>query len=102
MRAFISRTQNGIESLAIENIPGPGPLSAGQVRVAIPAAFATVLMFVSFLPTIRFYRQSALWSLTLPAAAVFYGYATALSGVRYWRGQGGQWKGRAQAPKETS
>jgi hopene-associated glycosyltransferase HpnB len=75
---------------------------AGQVRVVIPAAFATVLMFVSFLPTIRFYRQSALWSLTLPAAAVFYGCATALSAFRYWRGQGGQWKGRAQARKETS
>jgi hopene-associated glycosyltransferase HpnB len=75
---------------------------AWQVRVAIPAAFAAALMFVTFLPTTRFYRQSALWSLTLPAAAVFYGYATALSGVRYWRGQGGQWKGRAQAPKETS
>lgn len=73
-----------------------------QVRVAAPAALATALMFVTFLPSTRFYRQSALWSFTLPAAAVFYGYATALSAVRYWRGHGGQWKGRAQAPKETS
>jgi hopene-associated glycosyltransferase HpnB len=71
---------------------------AWQVRVA--AAFATVLMLFTFLPTTRFYGQSALWVFTLPAAAVFYGYATALSAVRYWRGQGGQWKGRAQAPKE--
>jgi hopene-associated glycosyltransferase HpnB len=73
---------------------------AWQVRVA--AAFATALMFATFLPTTGFYRQSAFWALTLPAAAVFYGYATALSAVRYWRGQGGQWKGRAQARKETS
>jgi hopene-associated glycosyltransferase HpnB len=75
---------------------------AWQVRVAAPAAFATALMLVTFLPTTRFYRQSALWSVTLPAAAVFYGYATALSAVRYWRGHGGQWKGRAQAPQERS
>jgi hopene-associated glycosyltransferase HpnB len=71
-----------------------------QVRAA--ATFATVLMLATVLPTTRFYRQSALWALTLPAAAVFYGYATALSAVRYWRGQGGQWKGRAQAPKEAA
>jgi hopene-associated glycosyltransferase HpnB len=72
---------------------------AWQVRVA--ATFATVLMLASFLPTARFYGQSALWVFTLPIAAAFYGYATALSAVRYWRGQGGQWKGRAQAPKES-
>jgi hopene-associated glycosyltransferase HpnB len=71
-----------------------------QVRAA--AALATCLMLVTFLPTTRFYRQSPLWVLTLPFAAVFYGYATALSAVRYWRGTGGQWKGRAQAPKPTS
>jgi hopene-associated glycosyltransferase HpnB len=69
-----------------------------QVRVA--ATFATVLMLTTFLPTTGFYGQSALWAFTLPGAAVFYGYATALSAVRYWRGQGGQWKGRAQAPIE--
>jgi len=34
----------------------------------------------------------------LPVAAVFYSYATWLSGVRYALGKGGQWKGRAQAP----
>ena len=56
-------------------------------------------MLTTFLPTARFYRQSALWIFTLPAAAAFYAYATLLSGVRYARGDGGQWKGRAQAPK---
>jgi hopene-associated glycosyltransferase HpnB len=71
---------------------------AWQVRLA--AAVGTVLMLSTFLPTTRFYGQSALLVLTLPAAAVFYGYATALSAVRYWRGQGGQWKGRPQAPKK--
>jgi hopene-associated glycosyltransferase HpnB len=62
-------------------------------------ATTALLMAISFLPTVRFYRLSPLWALTLPLAATFYGYATWLSAVRYWRSQGGQWKGRAQAPK---
>jgi hopene-associated glycosyltransferase HpnB len=59
---------------------------------------AWALMTVTYLPTVRFYKLSALWALTLPVAAAFYSYATGLSAVRYWLGRGGQWKGRAQAP----
>ena len=54
-------------------------------------------MTATFLLTVRFYNLSAAWALTLPFAAVFYGYATCVSAVRYWLGRGGQWKGRAQA-----
>lgn len=55
------------------------------------------LMTISYLPTVRFYRLSALWAPALPVAAVFYSYATLLSATRFWLGKGGQWKGRAQA-----
>jgi hopene-associated glycosyltransferase HpnB len=48
-----------------------------------------LLMSVSFLPTVRFYRLSSLWALLLPFAAVFYSYASWLSAVRYWLGRGG-------------
>jgi hopene-associated glycosyltransferase HpnB len=58
-----------------------------------------LLMSLSFLPTVRFYRLSPLWAPFLPLTALFYTYATWLSAVRYWMGKGGQWKGRAQAPK---
>jgi hypothetical protein len=54
-------------------------------------------MTATFAVTVRFYGLSWPWALTLPFAAAFYGYATALSAVRYWLGRGGQWKGRAQA-----
>ena len=57
------------------------------------------LMTATFLVTVRFYRLSPLWALTLPVAAAFYGAATCLSAVRYWLGRGGQWKGRAQAQR---
>jgi hypothetical protein len=54
-------------------------------------------MTASFLPTVAFYRLAPLWAPALPLSALFYAYATLLSAVRYWRGRGGQWKGRAQA-----
>ena len=58
------------------------------------------LMAASFVGTVKFYGLSWVWALTLPAAALFYAYATCLSAVRYWLGRGGQWKGRAQAPQK--
>jgi hopene-associated glycosyltransferase HpnB len=60
------------------------------------AAAAWALMCVAYLPMLRFYAQPAPMALLLPAAAVFYLAATVHSAVRYWRGVGGQWKGRAQ------
>lgn len=67
---------------------------------ALALGFAAwLLMTLSFLPTVRFYRLSAVWALVLPLTAVFYTWATSLSAVRYWMGKGGLWKGRAQAPK---
>src|SRR6267378_5908922 len=59
---------------------------------------AASLMTVTFLFTVKFYNRLALWSLTLPFAAGFYGYATFLSAIRFWLGRGAQWKGRSQAP----
>ena len=65
----------------------------------IMASTAVSLMTTTFLLTVRFYGLSPVWAFTLPVAALFYGYATGLSAVRYWLGRGGQWKGRAQAPR---
>ena len=67
----------------------------GEAWLLVDTAIA--LMTATFLLTGRFYTLSAAWALTLPFAAVFYGYATCVSAVRYWLGRGGQWKGRAQA-----
>ncbi len=63
------------------------------------ASTAICLMAVTFGVTVRFYALPWPWALTLPLAAVYYGYATCISAVRYWLGRGGQWKGRAQAPR---
>lgn len=60
---------------------------------------AWLLMSLSFLSTVRFYRISIVWAPLLPLTALFYTYATWLSAVRYWMGKGGHWKGRTQAPR---
>ena len=70
----------------------------GEAWVLVDTTVA--LMAASFVATVKFYGLSWLWALTLPVAVLFYAYATCLSAVRYWLGRGGQWKGRAQAPRK--
>ena len=55
-----------------------------------------LLMSLLFLPTVRFYGLSPIWTLTLPFVALVYSEATCLSAVGHWLGRGAQWKGRAQ------
>jgi hopene-associated glycosyltransferase HpnB len=69
----------------------------GEAWVVVDTAIA--LMTATFLVTVRYYGLSPLWALTLPIAAVFYGYATCVSAMRFWMGRGGQWKGRTQASR---
>lgn len=71
----------------------------GEAWLAVDTTIA--MMAASFAVTVKFYGLSWPWALTLPFAALFYGYATCVSAVRYWLGRGGQWKGRAQAPLKT-
>ena len=71
----------------------------GEAWLAVDTAIA--MMAATFAATVKFYGLSWPWALTLPLAALFYGYATCVSAVRYWLGRGGRWKGRAQAPLKT-
>ena len=71
-------------------------LVSGSARLAVVGAVAFGLMCMSYLPMVRFYGLNPLWTLTLPASAVFYSAATVHSAFKYWRGRGGEWKGRAQ------
>jgi len=58
-------------------------------------ALATwLLMALSFLPTLRFYRQSPLWGPALPVIALLFTLYTLDSAYQHWRGRGGRWKGR--------
>lgn len=60
------------------------------------AMAACILLFATYVPVLRLYRLNPLSAVTLPFAAMFYMYATVTSAIRYARGTGGEWKGRAQ------
>ena len=64
-------------------------------------AMGWAAMMLSYLPMVRFYGLNPLWVLALPLVAVFYMGATLHSAVKFWTGQGGQWKGRAQDPPKS-
>jgi hopene-associated glycosyltransferase HpnB len=51
-------------------------------------------MAASFVPMLRLYRLSLLWSLTLPVIALLYMLYTLSSAYRHMRRRGAEWKGR--------
>ena len=61
-------------------------------------ALAWAMMAFSFMPTLRLYRRPLMGGLALPAIAVAYVAFTLELAIQYWRGRGGYWKGRIQAP----
>src|SRR5712691_3016851 len=71
-------------------------LSGGTAGRALGAA-AWLGMSLAFLPILRSYRCSVLLAPLLPGIALFYTAATVASAIHFWRGRGGEWKGRFQA-----
>ncbi|KVD74401.1 hypothetical protein WS62_05025 [Burkholderia sp. ABCPW 14] len=65
---------------------------------AWPAWLAWASMCTAYAPMLSYYRRSPWWAPALPLVALFYVGATVASAMRYWRGKGGQWKARVQAP----
>jgi hopene-associated glycosyltransferase HpnB len=68
----------------------------GFTLAAILGAIAYGLMTIAYTPMVRFYCLPIWRAALLPVAAFFYMGATIASAIRYWRGVGGNWKGRAQ------
>ncbi|MHB1531654.1 glycosyltransferase [Acidithiobacillus sp.] len=61
-------------------------------------ALGSLLMMLSFWPTLHLYGRGAGWLPTLPLAAMLYMAMTVDSAWRYYQGQGGAWKGRTYGP----
>jgi len=62
---------------------------------AVAGAATCLLAALSYVPTLRRYRQSPLWALALPLVALFYMAATLGSALTHWFGSGSNWKSRA-------
>ena len=58
---------------------------------------ALLLMFVSYYPTVRYYRLPAWWTVTLPFAAILFLGMTWTSAWRYLHGERSRWKNRVYA-----
>jgi hopene-associated glycosyltransferase HpnB len=85
-----------ILAMAVIYLAPPLLILTGDRIAAACGVTAWILMIISYLPTLRFYRRSMAWALALPLIALFYMIATVDSAISYWSGRGGSWKGRAQ------
>ena len=66
--------------------------SSGPTRIL--AGGALLGMFLTYLPTLIYYRRSTLWVFWLPIIAMLYLAMTWNSALRYWLGTRSQWKSR--------
>jgi hypothetical protein len=67
----------------------------------ILSAVSLTLMIATYLPTLRFYGLSMGWSAALPLIGTLYLAMTWLSAIRFWRGEGARWKGRAYGGRDV-
>jgi hopene-associated glycosyltransferase HpnB len=86
--------------LVITYLLPPALLLTHRPLPAALGACAWLLMAACYLPTVRLYRLNSLWSLALPVIATFYMGATLHSALKFWIGEGGEWKGRVQDPAQ--
>jgi hopene-associated glycosyltransferase HpnB len=86
-----------ILSMAITFVAPPmlGLFASGLPRYLGLLTWAA--MSLSFVPTLRYYRLSPIWSVALPGIALLYMIYTLHSAYQHFRRRGGQWKGRVQA-----
>jgi hopene-associated glycosyltransferase HpnB len=85
-----------LAGLAATFLLPPLLLLTGSALAMLLGAAAWALMSVAYRPMVRFYGSGTLWSLALPAIAIFYAGATVHSALQYRLGRGGRWKDRAQ------
>lgn len=90
-----------LAGLTVTYLAPPALVFSPRWTPALLGAAAWILMAVCFLPTVRFYHLSPLWTFALPLIAIFYMAASVHSAFRFWSGRGGEWKGRIQDPSRA-
>lgn len=66
----------------------------GPLAAQVAGGVGLVGMAVCYLPTIRYYRLSSAWALTMPLIGTLYLTMTWHSALRHWGGRRSEWKGR--------
>lgn len=73
----------------------PVALAASSITVVRSLSMISLaLMFLTYIPILKFYGRSSAWALCLPLTAALFLAMTWTSAVRYWRGESTRWKGR--------
>ena len=84
-------------ALGLTYLAPPLLLLSSKPAAILCGGFGWLAMCIAYLPTLRAYDASPLLAVLLPLTALFYIAATVGSAVQFWRGRGGNWKGRFQA-----
>jgi hopene-associated glycosyltransferase HpnB len=87
-----------LSGLTLTYLAPPLLLLSSQPAAMLCGGIAWLGMTIAFLPTLRAYEAPRSMAPLLPLIALFYVAATVASAVQFWRGRGGYWKGRFQAP----
>jgi hopene-associated glycosyltransferase HpnB len=87
-----------LSMLSLTYLAPPLLVLSSEPAAMLCGGFAWLGMSIAFLPTLRAYDVPRPIALLLPLIALFYVAATVASAVLFWRGRGGYWKGRVQAP----
>jgi hopene-associated glycosyltransferase HpnB len=96
------RLVGAIGGMALVYITPPLFALFAQGPAQAAGLLAWAMMALALMPTLRLYRRPVVGALALPAIAAAYVAFTFDSALQYWRGRGGYWKGRIQAPmRET-
>ncbi|MFI1486928.1 glycosyltransferase [Streptomyces sp. NPDC020747] len=77
-------------------------LAAGNAGAAVAGGLAWLLMTVTYLPMLRYYRQPLWLAPSLPVTALLYLLMTVDSAVQHYRGRGAAWKGRTYTRPDTA
>ncbi|MGX5185092.1 glycosyltransferase [Streptomyces avermitilis] len=77
-------------------------LAAGSVPTLAAGGIAWLVMTGTYLPMLRYYRQSLWLAPLLPVTAFLYLLMTVDSAVQHYRGRGAAWKGRTYARPDTA
>lgn len=77
-------------------------LSGGNTPAGLLGGAAWAVMAGTYVPVLRYYRQSLWLAPLLPFTALLYLLMTVDSAVRHYRGRGAAWKGRTYARPEAA
>ena len=69
-------------------------VASANILIRYLALGSLVIMFLTYVPILRFYHRSWGWALGLPLVAALFLAMTWTSAIRYWRGERTRWKGR--------